>query len=82
MTFRSKHWMFVFPNDRSMAPNGDMYLPGDWYRADASDPKLPLYIRSNLVHEATHLYQWYGLNQIVWLRGPFARNYDYVLTLG
>ena len=74
-----RHWMFFLPNDRSMAPNGDVYLPGRWYMADVSAPTAALDIKANLVHEATHLYQWYGLGQTVWLRGPFNRNYDYTL---
>lgn len=75
-------WMWPFPNDRSMAPNGTMYLPGDDYRPDFASPSVDLYHKSTFVHETTHLYQWYVLGQTVWLRGPFDRNYDYVLVPG
>lgn len=76
----SERWAPVFPNDRAMAPNGQVYFPGAEYAPDFSVASFAK--RATFVHEGTHLYQWYGLNQTVWLRGPFQRNYDYRLTPG
>lgn len=76
----SERWAVIFPNDRAMAPNGEVYFPGDEYAPDFS--LAPLDKRATFVHEATHLYQWYGLRQTVWLRGPFQRNYNYQLIKG
>ena len=78
----SERWAFVFPNDRAMAPNGDVYFPGDDYAEDFSSPHVSLEKRSVFVHEGAHLYQWYGLGWIVWARGPFDRDYDYKLVPG
>ncbi len=75
-------WTWPFHNDRSMAPNGIMYMPGDDYRSDFASPSVNISHRSTFVHEATHLYQWYVLNQIVWLIGPFDRRYEYTLVPG
>lgn len=75
-------WWFVFPGDRPMAPNGHGYFPGSTYAADFADPAVPLRQRAVFVHEGTHLYQWYGLDQWVWLRGPFQRRYGYRLEPG
>ena len=74
--------MWPFPTDRAMAPNGNIYMPGNEYATDFSDPKVDLLLRSTFVHEAAHLYQWYVLGRTVWLRGAFDRTYDYVLTPG
>lgn len=71
-----RRWTWPFPNDRAMAPNGNAYFPGDEYAPDFSLPSVPLGKRATFVHEATHLYQWYGLNWPVWARGPFERNYE------
>lgn len=76
----SERWAPVFPNDRAMAPNGEIYFPGAEYAADFAF--APLAKRATFVHEGTHLYQWYGLRQTVWLRGPFQRNYNYALVPG
>ena len=62
-----------------MAPNGEAYFPGSEYAADFSSAATPLARRATFVHEAAHLYRWYGLHRTVWLRGPFARDYDYTL---
>ena len=78
----SERWTWPFPKDRAMAPNGDAYFPGAEYAADFSSPTVPLIQRSTFVHEAAHLYQWYGLGRTVWLRGPFDRNYDYTIIPG
>lgn len=78
----SERWMPVFPNDRAMAPNGHVYFPGDEYAPDFSLPTTPLRKRATFIHEGAHLYQWYGLGQTVWLRGPFDRNYRYTLIPG
>lgn len=78
----SERWMWPFPQDRAMAPNGDAYFPGNEYSPDFSLSSTPLLKRATFVHEATHLYQWYGLARTVWARGPFARNYNYTLIPG
>lgn len=78
----ARRWSWPFPKDRAMAPDGEMYFPGDGYAADFSAPSVDLARRSTFVHEAAHLYQWYVLRQIVWLRGPFSRTYDYELKPG
>ena len=78
----SHRWMWPFPQNRSMAPNGNMYFPGADYVDDFSDLSVDLVHRSVFVHEGGHLYQWYILHQIVWLRGPFQRTYDYNLMAG
>ncbi len=78
----SERWTWPFPQDRAMAPNGEAYFPGTEYAADFSSAATPLARRATFVHEAAHLYQWYGLHRTVWLRGPFARDYDYTLQPG
>ena len=77
-----RRWMWPFPQDRSMAPNGNVYMPGTEYANDYSNPAVDLYRRSTFVHEFAHIYQWYVIGETVWLRGPFNRTYDYVLLPG
>jgi hypothetical protein len=72
----------VFPRHRAMAPNGHLYFPGTLWLDDFAAPGVALSKRALFIHEGTHLYQWYGLGRTVWLRGPFARNYEYELTPG
>jgi hypothetical protein len=74
----SERWLPGFPTDRAMAPNGHIYFPGDTYRADFA--VAGLYDRSVLVHESTHLYQYYSLGWSLILRGPFDRDYEYELV--
>ncbi len=78
----SERWTWPFPQDRAMAPNGDAYFPGDEYAPDFSLATVSLSKRATFVHEAAHLYQWYGLRRTVWLRGAFDRNYNYTLVPG
>lgn len=78
----SERWMFVFPGDRAMAPNGHIYFPGDTYAPDFSAASVPLAKKVIFIHEGAHLYQWYGLGWTVWARGPFDRDYEYELTPG
>jgi hypothetical protein len=78
----SERWAFVFPGDRAMAPNGEIYFPGATYEADFAAATVSLARKAVFIHEGTHLYQWYGLGQTVWARGPFDRNYDYALVPG
>lgn len=75
-------WFWPLPNNRSMAPNGHMYLPGADYAEDFAAPDVPLWHRGLFVHEGAHLFQHYGLGWTVWLRGPFDRNYGYRLEPG
>nr|WP_317893257.1 vgr related protein [uncultured Sphingomonas sp.] len=77
-----RKWWFVFPGNRPMAPNGHAYFPGETHVPDFAAPGVPLWRKASFVHEGTHLYQWYGLKQWVWVRGPFQRNYDYRLEPG
>ena len=79
---RGWRWFWPLPNNRSMAPNGHAYMPGADYAPDYAAPGVPLWQKGLFVHEATHLYQWYGLGWTVWLRGPFDRNYRYWLEPG
>ena len=82
VTVFPRRWMWPFPNNRSMAPNGNMYMPGADYAADFAAPSVSLYHKGVFIHEGAHLYQWYVLGWTVWTRGPFARNYDYRLVPG
>ncbi len=75
-------WSWPFPTDRSMAPNGNIYFPGKEYVPDFSAGGVDLAHRSTFVHEAAHLYQWYVLHRIVWLRGAFDREYEYAIERG
>lgn len=68
-----------FPNDRAITPAGSIYFPRQAYRADFSAADVPMSLKALFMHESTHLYQWYGLRQWVWVRGPFDRNYSYEL---
>lgn len=76
----SERWTWPFPSDRAMAPNGQIYFPGDTYQADFT--RATLYHRATLVHESTHLYQYYALGWSVIARGPFDRDYEYELVKG
>ncbi|MGI4878665.1 MAG: hypothetical protein ACRYG4_14390 [Janthinobacterium lividum] len=79
----SQHrWFWPLPDDRAMAPNGNIYFPGQTYAADFAAVGASLYNRSVFVHEGAHLYQWYGLGRSVWLRGSFDRDYGYELVPG
>ena len=75
-------WSWPLPTNRSMAPNGNIYLPGADYAADLSAHTVSLYHKGVFVHEGAHLYQWYVLGWTVWARGPFDRDYDYKLIPG
>ena len=77
-----RNFWWPYPNKRAMAPNGNIYFPGTEYREDFSLSSVPLALRALFMHEATHLYQWYGLGQWVFIRGPFDRQYDYELVAG
>ena len=77
-----RRWTWPFPTNRSMAPNGNMYMPGRNYASDFSAPTATLYHKGVFIHEGAHLYQWYVLGWVVWARGPFARNYDYRIIPG
>ena len=82
VTVYPHRWSWPFPTDRAMAPNGNIYMPGNEYAADFSNPKVDLLLRSTFVHESAHLYQWYVLGRTVWLRGMFDREYEYTLVAG
>ena len=72
-------WHFFQPDDTTMTPNGQEYWnPGD-YEVDFSPPSVSLSKRGWFVHEGTHLYQHYGLNWNVTVRGVVSRNYNYTL---
>lgn len=75
-------WFWPLPRDRSMSPNGSMYLSPRIYAPDLSAPTVPLYAKGVFVHEATHLYQWYVLGWPLWIAAPFDREYDYKLIAG
>jgi len=79
--FPYNYW-WPFPNKRAMTPTGDIFFDTPQYRDDYSLPTVPLHLRSLFMHESTHLYQWYVLGQLVIFRGPFDRNYEYVIQPG
>ena len=74
-------WCWPFPHNRAMAPNGHCYFAG-CHAEDFAGPWTPLRQRALFVHEGAHLYQWYGLKRLVWLRGAVSRRYDYRLRAG
>ncbi len=57
-----------------------MYFPDKTYHADFALESLRE--RATMVHESTHLYQYYALGWSVIARGPFSRNYEYDLVKG
>lgn len=73
-------WAWPFPNDRAMAPNGHIYMPGQNYAADYATPGVDINRKATFIHEGAHLYQWYVLGWNVWARGPFSRNYGYKIV--
>jgi len=76
------NFWWPYPNDRAMTPNGNIFFPSQDFRDDFSLGNVPIALRALFMHEATHLYQWYALHMWVWVRGPFERNYNYVLEKG
>lgn len=77
-----RNFWWPYPFKRAMTPEGNIYFPGGDYRDDYSSLMVPLWLRALFMHEATHLYQWYVLRQVVFVRGLFNRNYDYKLVPG
>jgi hypothetical protein len=68
---------FFQPNDTAMTPDGEIYFPPNYYKADFSATGLS--DRAWFVHEGAHLYQYYFLHWSVKLRGIVDRNYNYTL---
>jgi len=54
LVFNSR-WAFFQPDNRAMAPNGNIYIPGDRYRDDFSHYTADLAL---LLHELTHVWQF------------------------
>lgn len=77
-----RNFWWPIPNDRAMTPDGNIYFPSQDFRADFSAGDVPISLKALFMHESTHLYQWYGLGQWVFARGPFDRNYEYELIPG
>lgn len=77
----SRRWIWPFPKDRAMAPNGNIYFP-DRYEPDFSAGSVGLPRKALFVHESTHLYQYYELGWSLIARGPLDRNYEYTLERG
>ena len=75
-------WYWPLPSDRAMSPNGNMYMPGEYYANDYAAGHVSLYHKGVFIHEGAHLYQWYVLGWIVWARGPLDRDYTYKLVVG
>lgn len=72
-------WQFFQPDDRAMAPNGNIYYaPTDTsYRADFSASDASIDMRATFIHELGHVWQHqHGVNVIA--RGIFQRDYDYL----
>jgi hypothetical protein len=68
---------FFQPDNTAMTPNGEVYFPPAHYVADFSAAGLSK--RAWFVHEGAHLYQHYGLNWNVYVRGSVDRDYNYTL---
>ena len=77
-----RKWQFFQPDNTAMTPNGNIYFPPAHYIADFSLASVPLNKRAWFVHEAAHLYQFYGLGWNVIARGIIDRNYSYELVKG
>jgi hypothetical protein len=69
---------FFQPDDTAMPPDGEMYFPAAYYKADFSVGGLS--DRAWFIHEGAHLYQYYYLHWSVKLRGIFDRRYNYTLV--
>jgi hypothetical protein len=59
-----------------MAPNGSLYFPDNLFANDFAAPGVTLRRRALLVHEGTHLYQYYGLNWDVVARRVFTTGFN------
>lgn len=72
-------WRFFQPDDRAMAPNGNIYYaPSDpSYRRDFSAAGVGIHEQATFIHELGHVWQHQnGVNVIA--RGMFERDYDYL----
>jgi hypothetical protein len=81
----NSEWAIFQPDNRAMAPNGNIYLPGDRYRDDFSKYTGDLVL---LLHELTHVWQfqhgmWVKLRRVLYSSyryGPITGSenfYDY-----
>ena len=77
-----RNFWWPFRNNRAMAPDGNIYFPSQDFREDFSLGSVPVPLRALFMHEATHLYQWYGLGMWVPIRGLYDRGYGYELKKG
>lgn len=77
---RNLWWPYRFR--RAMTPAGNIFFPPHQYQTDYSLPHVSVGLRALFLHESTHLYQWYVLQQWVWARGMVDRNYSYKLESG
>ncbi|MCX7113516.1 MAG: hypothetical protein NTX45_26135 [Proteobacteria bacterium] len=71
---------FFQPDDVAMTPDGEIYFPDKYYKADFSASTLS--DRAWLVHEGAHLYQFHYLKWNVKARGIVDRDYNYTLKKG
>jgi hypothetical protein len=60
-TIHAHNYWWPFPNDRAMAPDGNIYFAKGEYHDDFSLATVPLDHRATFVHEAAHLYQYWVL---------------------
>lgn len=77
-----RNFWWPYPNDRAMAPAGNIHFPKQDFQQDFSVAHVPVPLRALFMHEATHLYQWYELKQWVIARGITDREYTYTLEPG
>ena len=72
-------WQFFQPDDRAMAPNGNIYYaPADpSYHTDFSASGVSLHHRATFVHELGHVWQHQHGTSVI-MRGIFQRDYDYL----
>jgi hypothetical protein len=75
----NEKWAFFQPDDRAMAPNGNIYYSKSdpAYREDFSVEDVHIDAKATFIHELAHVWQHQnGVNVIV--RGAVERNYKYL----
>ncbi|MBM7067852.1 hypothetical protein [Actibacterium sp. 188UL27-1] len=75
----NEKWAFFQPDDRAMAPNGNIYFaPSDpGYQADFSARSVGIHDKATFIHELGHVWQ-HQQGQWVTVRGAVERDYDYL----
>lgn len=75
----NEKWAIFQPQDRAMAPNGNIYYaPGNpQYHSDFSAATVSIHHKATFIHELGHVWQHQD-GQSVMVRGAFERDYDYL----